>query len=85
MTGRRELTFAPLPYIVMRSMDNDKNKTGSGLGLAVLVALAGAMLEPQHAGGINSGRFPQPRWFDRDATERVSNPSPLPLKTAPLA
>ena len=36
-------------------------------------------------GGINSGRFPQPRWFDRDATERVSNPSPLPLKTAPLA
>jgi hypothetical protein len=32
-------------------MDNDK--TGSGLGLAVLVALAGAMLEPQHAGGIN--------------------------------
>ena len=49
MTGRRELTFAPLPYIVMRSMDNDK--TGSGLGLAVLVALAGAMLEQQHAGG----------------------------------
>jgi hypothetical protein len=38
MTGRRELTFAPLPYIVMRSMDSDK--TGSGLGLAVLVALA---------------------------------------------
>ena len=31
-------------------MDNDK--TGSGLGLAVLEALAGAMLEPQHAGEI---------------------------------
>ena len=36
-------------------------------------------------GGINSGRFPQPRWFDRDAAERASNPSPLPVKTAPLA
>ncbi len=82
--GRRgKKTLAHEFSVQMRSMDNAK--TGSGLGLAVLVALAGAMLEPQHAGEINSGRFPQPRWFDRDATERVSNPSPLPLKTAPLA
>jgi hypothetical protein len=35
--------------VQMRSMDN--YKTGSWLGLAVLVALAGAMLEPQRAGG----------------------------------
>ena len=82
--GRRgKKTLAHEFSVQMRSMDNDK--TGSGLGLAMLVALEGAMLEPHTAGGLISGRFPQPRWFDRDATERVSNPSSLPLKTAPLA